>query len=331
MDEQYAFFARVPEIIRDRIIKHGLNPQKPVKQHFVPTSHQARFRGNGGALWAYLFPLKRIVDAHPSRIGRIPDLYTLPDENGNPDYQVEHFFAAIEDLSAPVIERLLNGDELTEEDRFWLCYFLGISFCRSNDLIRSYQSLYAELHIRDLRGRYSSLESTRRELEKYPNPGEITAEELFDFVHSDEYDIVYENHTVVPDILKLIPGICQLFWKSRLTIIHAPEGKSFITGDSPVVLLKTLAREPMGFMRAIRVAPLSSDVCLISTPRMSGIERNVANRDQVRNVNLLVASSAYEFILGRSDALISSLVRATGVERRVWEPVFSVGQHLSQK
>lgn len=327
MDDRYIFFSRVENTIRELVAKKNRNPQKPVNQHFVPVTYQARFRGKDGALWAYIFGLGRIVkDAQPRRMGCIPDLYTLPNEQGAPDYQVEHFFTVVEDMSAPAIKRVVNGDEITEEDRFWLCFFWGAAFCRSYDMIRSYQALFSDLHKQELRSQVSSLEAAKRLLEQSPNDDELAAEELFTYVHSDEYEIVYGSHSVLPSVLRLMPMICHFLWQSRITILLAPESEPFVTGDSPVVLFPENERGQTGFKLSTRAMPLSSDVCLISTPRMSGVDKYTAPENQVRAINLLIASSAHQFILGRSKDLISSLIAATNVRQRVWTSLFQLSE-----
>ncbi|AKZ64598.1 hypothetical protein F506_19805 [Herbaspirillum hiltneri N3] len=329
MDDRYVFFYRVENTIKELVAKKNRNPQKPVNQHFVPVTYQERFRGKDGALWAYIFKLGRIVnDAQPRKMGWISDLYTLPNEQGAPDYQVEHFFTVVEEMSTPAIKRVLNGDEITEEDRFWLCFFWGAAFCRSYDMIRSYQALFADLHKQELRSQVSSLEAAKRLLEDGPNDDGLTAEELFTYVHSDEYEIEYGSHSVLPAVLRLMPMICHFLWQSRITILLAPEGEPFVTGDSPVVLFPTHKRGQTGFKLSTRAMPLSSDVCLISTPRMSGVEKHMAPEEQVRAINLLIASSAHQFILGSSKDLISSLATATNAGQRVWKSLFQVSEDM---
>ncbi|MHA6896183.1 DUF4238 domain-containing protein [Ralstonia pseudosolanacearum] len=324
-NDDLSFFDRVESSIKEIVTKKNRNPEKPHKHHFVPRSYQKRFQGDADFLWGYIFSSKRICPVDPMRIGWLRDLYALPNEDDTQDFQVEHFFSVIEDKSAPGIERLLRGEDITEEERFWLCFFWGAAFCRSHDMIRSYQSISAKLHEQEIRDRHSSIEAVRCLLAENPSAEGISAEELFDFVHSDEYEVVYEPHSVLPAILRMMPMICHLLWQSGINVLQAPEGKSFVSGDSPVVLLpRDSHRSPGGFGSSARAMPLSRDVCLISTPKKSGIHRYAASRDDVRNLNLLVAHSAHELIIGRSQRLISSLVDATNARNRVWSPLFHV-------
>ncbi|WP_332608571.1 DUF4238 domain-containing protein [Achromobacter sp. ESBL13] len=327
MDPRHAFFSRVEETIQQLVERKDRNPQKPVKQHFVPTSYQARFRGDDGLFWAYLLRTNRIHKSDPGRVGYLENLYTLPGAHGNLDYKVEHFFGVVEDKSAPAIEKLLRGEDIKEEERFWICFFWGAAFCRSHDLIRSYRALAGDLKIRELRRKYSSLEETRRWLEaELIEIQDVSAEELFERVHSDDYDIVYETHSVLPALLRLMPRICQILWDSRITALRAPEGKSFVTGDNPVVLMSLDKPGPTGFGKphTAKVMPLSCEVCLVADGLGEGIRRRPADRDMVRRINLKIASDAQEFILGRSRALISSLVEATGARTRAWTSSFKV-------
>ena len=327
MDPRHAFFSRIEETIKQLVNRKNRNPQKPVKQHFVPTSYQARFRGDDGKFCVYLLRAKRIYSSDPGRVGYSNDLYTLPDEQGCPDYQVEHFFSVVEEKSAPAIEKLLRDEDLTEEERFWICFFWGAAFCRSRDIIRSYQALFGDLQTRAFRHKYSSLEETRRWLAAEPAKyKDITAEELYEYVHSDEYDIAYESHSVLPSLLRLMPHICQILWESRITVLHAPEGKSFVTGDNSVVLMsfREFGKTGFGLPDTAKVMPLSWRVCLVADGLGEGFRRFTADSEMVRNINLRIAADAQEFIIGRSQALIASLVEATGARHRTWTSSFSV-------
>lgn len=320
---KYDFLEKVHATIQERVIKKDRNQQKPVRQHFVPESYQKRFRGPENTLWAYLFDQKPIrQNAQPRIIGSVPNLYTLFNRDGTSDYYVEYFFGVLEDESAPVIKKLIHKEEITEEERFWLCYFWGAQFCRSLDMISSYQSLFGEFQIQSLRRKYSSLEETKRMLQMEPcSDPTFTAEELFEHVHSDEYDVVYETSSILPVLLRLIPRIVEILWQSRITVLTAPENKSFVTGDCSVVLrpldkpTKSIGFDVPGIAR---VMPISWDTCLISDSIGSGIRRKAADRDLVRSINLAIASEAHKFIIGRNAELIASLIKATGANSRVW-------------
>lgn len=286
MLEKYDFFEKVHKLIQERIIKKDQNRQKPVNQHFVPESYQRRFRGPENILWAYLFDPKQILpDAQPRRIGSERNLYTLLNGDGTSDYYVEYFFSVLEEESAPVIEKLLRDEEITEEERFWLCYFWGAQFCRSRDMISSYQSLFGELQV------------------------------------------VYETSSILPMLLRLIPRMVEILWQSRITVLTAPENKSFVTGDCSVVL-RPLDKPTNGIGFDVpgiaRVMPISWSTCLVSDSLGTGVRRKAADRSMVRSINLAIASEAHKFILGQNAELIASLVRATGAKSRVWSPSFRV-------
>lgn len=327
MDPRHAFFSKVEETIKQLVEGKDRNPQKPVKQHFVPTSYQARFRGDDGNFWAYLHRTRQIHSSDPGRVGYLKNLYTLLDEQGAPDYKVEHFLGVVEDKSAPAIEKLLRDEAITEEERFWICFFWGAAFCRTHDLLRSYQALFGDVQTIELRRKYSSLEETRRWLEAEPTKlQDVTAEELFELVHSDDYEIVYEPHSVLPALLRLMPHICQILWESRITVLRAPEGKSFVTGDNPVMLMSFGKPGPIGFglPDTAKVMPLSCEVCLVADSLGEGLRRFTADCERVRRINVKIASDAQEFIIGRSQGLIASLVEATGAGNRTWTSSFRV-------
>lgn len=329
MQEDYDFIQEVNKRIQERVIKKDRNQQKPINQHFVPESYQKRFRGPDNVLWAYYFAHKKILpNAQPRRIGSVPNLYTLTNNDGSADYYVEHFFGVLEEMSAPVIEKILGEKEITEEERFWLCYFWGANFCRSRDMIRSFQSLFGELQMQSLRQKYHSLEETKRLLDaesKY-DP-DITAEILFEFVQSDEYYVAFERSSILPTVLRLIPEVVETLWQSRITVLRAPEKKSFVTGDCSVILRaldKPIKRIGFNVPGVARVMPIAWSHCLVSDSRGAGIRIETAEAGMVRRINLAIASEAHEFILGRSEELITSLLNATSAEKRIWSSNFKI-------
>lgn len=324
--EPHAFMAEVEAMIREMVTRKDRNPQKPVRQHFVPRTFQKRFRNGEGELWTYHFGSRQLRRSEVGQLGWVNNLYTLPDDDGTGDYKVEHFFGVVEDKSAPALDRVAQGQEVTEEDRFWLCFFWGSAFCRSRDMIRSYQVLLSEVHMRDLRHTISSVEAAQRHLDQHG--GEkygISARELFEFVQSDAYDVEYETHAVVPPLLRLMPHLCQILWDSRVTVLKAPAGESFITADSPVVLMPLGRTQRVGFglRGTARVMPISCDICLVSHAGR-GLRRIEATRDEVRRINMALAYGASEFLLGSNEALLHSLVCATSATNRVWRSSFTV-------
>jgi len=330
LSDPYDFFERVEETIKELVIKKERNSQKPVNHHYVPRSFQERFGGPNSSLFAYIFKSKKIhANAQPSRIGSVPHLYTLPNDDGSSDVKVEHFFGVLEDRSAPIIEKVIKQDRLTEEERFWLCFFWGASFCRSHHMIRSARHLIGDLQSYSLRQRYFSLEKTRHLLGlEPPEDPSITAEEVFKLVHSNEYEVAGDANSVLPMVLNLIPEISQFLWLSCVVVLKAPKTKSFVTGDSPVVLLPMDQWRPVGFglPGVARVMPLSWDTCLISYSPGRGVINAIADREQVRQINLAIAGDAHEFILGKSQKLLESIVDATGAKNRVWKSSFSVSR-----
>lgn len=328
MAHPHSFFERVRETIQELVTKKDRNPQKPINHHFVPKSFQERFAGLDSSLFAYIFKSKKIhLNAQSSRIGSAPNLYTLPDDGGTHDLKIEHFFGVLEERSAPVIEKVIKDVSLTEEERFWLCLFWSAAFCRTHHMIRSARHFLGDLRSHDLRHRYYSLARTRHLLQQEPpEDPSITAEDLFKFVHSDEYEVIHEAHSVLPMVLELIPEISQILWESRIVVLKAPENKSFVTGDSPVVLLAMDHWRRLGFglPGVARVMPISWDTCLMSFSPGQGFINAIADREQVRQINLVIAAQAHEFILGKSQKLIESLVNATGAINRTWEPIVTV-------
>lgn len=131
-------------------------------------------------------------------------------------------------------------------------------------------------------------------------------------------------------MLRHAPRFAHVFLRLNWTV-WGPESErfSFVTSDSPVC--RVWREQPevnvyagAGFLspEVITIFPLTQASALA----MSGIgnrydQRRLAS-DQVRRVNLAVLDQAQHYVFDRDTALVESLVRRTGGDRRQWQPPF---------
>lgn len=126
-------------------------------------------------------------------------------------------------------------------------------------------------------------------------------------------DFVKMMMTLVPQLAETIHG---LDW----FLASAPAGKAFVTCDAPVVITRPENHSPLmgvglSTPGSLTIVPLSSRVALMlgdkaARPRVIPM---TIDRDRLRWINEALMHGCERFTIGRSKALIESLLLATKI------------------
>lgn len=142
------------------------------------------------------------------------------------------------------------------------------------------------------------------------------AQELADHVNRGFFKAKIAHEAKIQDMLKMTDVVVPMLSKMVWMVLHAAsESTTFITTDSPVRLLPPygvdLGPYGVGFgMAGTRTLfPLSASACLVMV-NQSGppLVHGRIGRAQMRAINRLQALGAYEYVIGRDEALVRNLV-----------------------
>lgn len=110
-------------------------------------------------------------------------------------------------------------------------------------------------------------------------------------------------------------------------VVHSDsDKKSFVTTDAPVVLTTVERRAPspwgigFGNADAMVVFVLTQSCALVLLGREGNLEHRAVGTEQIRRCNLAVADGCQRFVIGRDEALVSSIANFLGLSGKKWQP-----------
>jgi hypothetical protein len=270
-------------------------------QHYIPKFYLKGFTDKQGALWVYE-KFKPLRESRPKHEAHRPDYYTHA-EDGKRDETAEDVLKATESQVAPIIRKLANPQYvLTPENAARLIVFVAFMFVR----VPSWRE-----HLDTLTGRfikenqlklardkerfhklYATFESTRGK------PLGMECEELRQYVLKGEFDVEQKSTAFnLGAMFRSAITITETLLDFGYQGLYAPEGKFFMTSDSPVYTLqpdgKGQATIGVGFgLPGVEVyCPLNKRTCLRMKkglrPRGTFVER-----DYVDKINDLAMATA---------------------------------------
>lgn len=284
----------------------------PKRHHYLPRFYLAGFcREN--RVWLYDREKKEVRWQTPKNTAVRTHFYSIENKNGTRTAEIEGMLAKVEGDASPCIEKLRQGEPLSELERAQLAFFMALLRTRVpefHEFIRLIHETRWKAIMRVLASREGALEGL---IEQIP-AGEVSAERLREFLRRGEYTVDISREGSLPSMIALAVALGQALDASDWLVLAAPGGTSFVTSDDPVVPIWP-RREggdsgTIGFISPSvrKLIPLAQDTLLIA----EGTERKFAFRTTgksvVRELNLAVADLSDRFVIGRDRALIESMV-----------------------
>lgn len=300
----------------------------PKRQHYVTRSYQEFFSRNSEHLW--VFDREKLTyrcDA-ASNIAVENHFYTFIDEDGNRRFDVEKMFSQIEGLTKPVIKKISLRETLTDQEKDILSAFAAASYLRTPDHLESINNVFGETIKKIGKMIYKSEDDVEKLLmsDKTELSENLTAKKLFDFVHSEKYEVKVHKNWSLSMMLKLLPEISKLIFNMSWIVAHTKnENKAFVTSDVPVSIIsgpsKSRSFEGVGFATpgAIKAFPLTSSTCLLILDRGHEVNHIDLDSDTVRKINLSIVANCKRYVIGRDEKLIRSLVTELAIDKSRWQ------------
>ncbi|WP_181157129.1 DUF4238 domain-containing protein [Paraburkholderia sp. BL21I4N1] len=276
---------------------------RPRRHHFVPRFYLEGFCADDARVVAVYDRLRNAYRAQrPTEVAHRRDYYAYEDDQGNLVFDIEIGLGEVETAASAAILKLDNEEQLTADDKLVLATYVAFQFTRTP----AYAAWLGEF-----RAQFAQ-NARPEEIDALPNPQDPAA----------------DRGAALGAMLRHAPRFADVFLNLNWTIWRRDSDRqSFVTTDCPVSVLQTQRQEAniyagVGILLpdVITLLPLSQASALA----MSGIGNRIDSRtltpDWVRRVNLAIVNQAQHFVFGRDMALVESLVRRTGIERREWQP-----------
>lgn len=266
------------------------------------------------------------------------DFYTVVGPDGEKTDAVERLMAdSVESPMRHIIERLDRKNLMWEgEDRAILALFVALLKTRNPAFDRQQNEFTEQFHRWWAKATNSSVDVVKESLRRYEQEtGEdmsgVSAQEIFEMIRADTYEIKNPRQNNIKMMMSLAPGIAQALFRLNWEILAAPKGCSFLTCDNPfTVVPPPFSDDPeigYGILTpgASTVVPLSSKTVICFRGDGEHGRGVVARRNFLRNINMVVAANSERFVIARDEPLLRSVVRKGKLDQ--WLP----GQRFQMK
>lgn len=277
-------------------------------------------------IWVYD---KLQLRAHPSKIentGGQTYFYSVDGPDGTLDHQVEEHFAGVEDRAAAPYRRLMNGQELSGQERADFSTFLATLYLRSPGMIRSAAEANGKFLQVFMGHVWRDRKALDRSIDEMVEAGALSADVdrdgLWKFWNDrDGYTInVLEKSGLFA--IGAADGIQERLFDMNWYLLDSA-GPDFITGDQAVTMWAP-PRPPMvpsAFADPeVEVSfALTPRTCLLLTPRWLGSFRRSVPDFVVRQMNELRAHRSDRFLwsASRDDEVMNLAMKHQGTRQTI--------------
>lgn len=295
----------------------------PKRHHFLPEFYLNGFTRDG-LLWLYDRERKQYRCQTPHNTAIIRYYYAFENEKGEKDYSVEQFLSVIEGKAKAAISKLEARDVITPEERLHLAQFIAFLMVRSPKFHRVVNEMADAAAKQIVKHAIPTVEAAgelvRQHSQKTENE-EITPESMFEFIHDEKFKMVMNRDFVISAMLdqaeKVTLEIAMMDW----LVVHTDRRSAFITTDEPIGFIVPdefrRSGEPvlgLGSHKITKIVPLSRSVALLIGHHGGGFGHIDSCREQVRDLNIAVATECDTYVLGRDEALVRSVVKQSKVD-----------------
>lgn len=309
----------------------------PKRQHIIPRFYLEGFT-TGNLLAVYDRKSKQHRRQQPENTAVNTHFYSFEDADGNRRYDVEHAFGVEEGKAAVIVKKLVDGQQLADQEIADFSVFVAVMACRTPSMIDSTKAMHGKLIKRLARATFGSVESVMPTIRENPAHADKSESELkhearilSDYIQSDGYEVVTNHQWAMGMTIGMIKNLPPILVQRHWRVLHSTNPKrSFVTSDSPVVLSTVIPRphnlQSVGFANvdAMVLFPLSQNCALLMFGEGSTLDHRSVSDLELREYNLMVANRCQRFLFARDVALNRSLVKYLNLDNKEWRSRISV-------
>jgi hypothetical protein len=292
----------------------------PKRHHYLPEFYLKGFTRDE-LLWVFDRKTSQYRRQPPYNTAVIGHYYTTLTESGKKDYEIEAHLAQIEGEAKPIIGKLDVGEEISSKERVGMAYFLALLLCRTPKHAREVQEIGDAAHKLLAKEMIPTVEAAAELLRRSGKDSSVTPESMFRFIHEEQFQMKASREYTISTMLDQSQRFYKELALMNWFVAHTDGHASFITTDSPLGYVlddaQRRSREPvLGFAseKIIKLVPLTCRTVLVVGDYGAGLNHFSIDRNQVREVNLAVATECERFVIGRDEALLRSVVPASKVD-----------------
>jgi hypothetical protein len=295
---------------------------EPKRHHYLPEFYLRGFCRDGD-LWLFDRQRDAFRKQTPENTGVQKLYYAFKDQAGARHTEIENFLSRVEGDAKHCIDRLRARHGLSSEERQKFALFLALMHTR----VPEFHELIQEMNEKTTKGMMQRLARQPGALERLVARADdsggdpsVTAEQMREFIERAEYRVRIDRASSLRPMMELTFGLANALFAANWGVLEAADGTSFVTSDNPVFpsYPKQEGFYPTPFLspNVAKIAPLAHDTLLIMAGSGGLHVRRTADRASVRAYNVLTAHACLDYVIGRDEALVRSIVARAKVRTR---------------
>lgn len=248
-------------------------PQRNIQQHFVTAAYLAGFTPDGtrnSQLYVYERKTDRMFRSIPDEAAKRRNYYSIPQEDGRLNDEVEKMLTALEGQAMPVLQKVIARDySLSTFERALLGHLIAFQEMRTPWTRAIFQKLEVSLVEQVMRVGANTPGYFERVLKKDGEAApSVSASKLRDAVKNRRIKTEALPHAGIDTMVSLSQRIGTTYTGMLWTVLRAQDGE-FLTSDSPVTRHNPSLQGMYGgglYAHDAQVwFPLSKKACLLIT------------------------------------------------------------------
>ncbi len=295
----------------------------PKRHHYLPEFYLKGF-SRDKALFVYDRELNEYREQMPRDTAVMSHYYTLKDDKGNKNVEIEKFLSRIEGNAKPIIEKLEKDESISEENKKLLSIFISFLMNRvpdfeksENKMLEKIAEMTSNIIFQDEERAKSVIDKHERDTGKKMN---ISPKELVDFHRNVPHKYIINRNMSLRLMFEASFKIAHYFKQMNWMLYHASSITSFITTDNPFVLLPPAGYDSIYvtgiLMRGTKkIVPLTQSICLIMFDRGTSTAHKDIDREMTKKINHNIAYWSDRFVIGRDVALVKKMVKTAKLDQ----------------
>lgn len=292
----------------------------PKRHHYVPQRYLLGFCDAPNQIHVYDRATEEYRQQPPINTAVKSHYYRVHLKSGEPSSSIETLLSEFESDAWPVIDRISNQEQICDLDKQKLAMYVALQKLRVPEYELETNELKEKMITMVNKLQYQSVEDAQKVIDEYghelPDGKEITAEDLYEFVHSDRYGVKIPREHSIDDMLRRCTDFAQYFLQMNWTFAVCSEKTQFITSDNPFTLIAPDNQSPhrgYGILTpgAMKVMPLTKTVALCMGDKGEAMFYKKISRDWVKQFNYHHAVTSSQYLFSGNLALLKSIVKRT--------------------
>lgn len=273
-------------------------------QHFVSRFYLDAFLApKAQKIWEFSIEDGKWRNKPTKKSAVVPDLYTLDDVASDDKLAYEEMFQKIESGTARTIKKVIQGKELSDQERADLAGFVGFCQTRTPGDLELQTNFYQQL----LDVQFEMYRGNREALDQLKSDFKVRTGKDLDDEFLENLKLKPKKHLVLHGMAQKMKVAGELLAQMRLTVLRTDSPVfSFITSDYPVSIYDpTIPKGSffgagLGFPNVEVFLPLGRKVGVLLTNKPDLPEEGLATDLQLEQLNSRTIAFAQKFVYADS-------------------------------